>query len=281
MREVTPATSNKRTESRGRIRYIIFIFMILASCSAPVTTDVFIAGGGTSGTAAGIQAARMGAGTVIAEENGWLGGMLTSAGVSAADGNYNLPGGIWGEFRDALAAYYGDESSLKTGWVSNVMFEPSVGNKIFSEMAAAEPRLTVIRNARVSKAKRRGDRWLISVSTSGGVLRYSSPILIDATELGDIAKMCGARYDIGMDSRHDTGEDIAPEKANTIIQDLTYVAVLKDYGRDVHMARPEDYDPSLYACSCINPLCSGEGVEKARWSCEAMLNYGKLATGRQ
>ncbi|MDZ7633980.1 MAG: hypothetical protein U5L72_05885 [Bacteroidales bacterium] len=59
-----------------------------------------------------------------------------------------------------------------------------------------------------------------------------SPILIDATELGDISRMCGAKYDLGMDSRYDTGEDIAPEKANTIIQDLTYVAVLKDYGRE-------------------------------------------------
>ncbi|MCK7537128.1 MAG: FAD-dependent oxidoreductase [Marinilabiliales bacterium] len=31
----------------------------------------------------------------------WLGGMLTSAGVSAVDNN-NLPGGIWGEFRGSL-----------------------------------------------------------------------------------------------------------------------------------------------------------------------------------
>ena len=53
--------------------------------------DVFVAGGGTGGVAAGIQAARMGVNTVIIEENGWLGGMLTSAGVSAVDGNYNLP----------------------------------------------------------------------------------------------------------------------------------------------------------------------------------------------
>ena len=255
-------------------------FILLVSCSAPVTTDVFIAGGGTSGVAAGIQSARMGVRTVIAGENEWLGGMLTSAGVSAVDGNYNLPGGIWGEFRDSLTAYYGDESNLKTGWVSNVMFEPSVGNRIFSEMAAAEPGLTVLRNVRVARVKRQGDRWFISVRTTGGVVKYSSAILIDATELGDISKMCGVKYDLGMDSRYDTGEDIAPEKANTIIQDLTYVAVLKDYGREVPMSRPEGYDRSLFACSCINPLCSGEGNDMARWSCEMMLNYGKLPNNK-
>jgi len=280
MPDITPTTRDQGADFTGSMPWIMAIFILFASCSSPVTTDVFIAGGGTSGVAAGIQAARMGVRTVIAGENGWLGGMLTSAGVSAVDGNYNLPGGIWGEFRDSLAAYYGDESDLKTGWVSNVMFEPSVGNGIFSEMAAAEPRLTVLRNARVTRVKRRGDRWSVSVRTTGGVLRYSSLLLIDATELGDISKMCGVKYDIGMDSRNDTGEDIAPEKANTIIQDLTYVAVLKDYGREVHVSRPEGYDPSLFSCSCINPLCPGEGVEKARWSCEAMLNYGKLPNNK-
>ena len=264
----------------GMFPVITLSFMTLLSCSEPVTMDVFVAGGGTGGVAAGIQAARMGVNTVIVEENGWLGGMLTSAGVSAVDGNYNLPGGIWGEFKSALISYYGDESRLRTGWVSNVMFEPSAGNRIFSEMAAAEPRLTVLRNARVEQVKRRGERWLISVRTTGGMIRYSSPILIDATELGDISKMCGVKYDVGMDSRYDTGEDIAPERANNIIQDLTYVAVLKDYGREVPMAAPEGYDPSLFACSCINPVCPGDETEKAKWSCEAMLNYGKLPNNK-
>ena len=36
--------------------------------------------------------------------------------------------------------------------------------------------------------------------------------MIDATELGDVAKMCGVKYDIGMESRDDTHEDIAPER---------------------------------------------------------------------
>ena len=82
-------------------------FAFFTACSDPIRTDVFIAGAGTSGVAAGIQAARMGASTVIASENEWLGGMLTSAGVSAVDGNYNLPGGIWGEFKNALVNHYG------------------------------------------------------------------------------------------------------------------------------------------------------------------------------
>ena len=55
----------------------------LFACGSAERYDVVIVGGGASGTAAGLQAARMGARTLIVEEFDWLGGMLTSAGVSA------------------------------------------------------------------------------------------------------------------------------------------------------------------------------------------------------
>ena len=64
------------------------------------STDILIIGGTTSGTAAAIQAARRGVQVVLVSEFEWLGGMLTSAGVSAPDGNELLAWqtGIWGEF---------------------------------------------------------------------------------------------------------------------------------------------------------------------------------------
>jgi hypothetical protein len=263
-----------------RLHFMLLILLIcitvISSCSGRVSADILVAGGSTSGVAAGVQAARMGARTVIIEENEWLGGMLTSAGVSATDGNYNLPGGIWGEFRNALSKHYGGDSLLRTGWVSNIMFEPSAGKMIFSEMAAAEPYLKVVHNAFITKLKRRGEMWEATVKTGERRMKYSAKILIDATELGDIAAMCGADYDLGMDSRYDTGEEIAPEKSNDIVQDLTYVAILKDYGTAVHMERPEGYDSSLFACACINPLCAGTGSANALWSCDKMMTYGKL-----
>lgn len=255
---------------------LLICSMFISACSGRRSADILVAGGSASGVAAGIQAARMGATTVIVEEHEWLGGMLTSAGVSAADGNYNLPGGIWGEFRKALASHYGGDSLLRTGWVSNVLFEPSVGNRIFSAMAASEPDLEVVHNAVVTRVHRRHDKWKVTVRNGDRLIRYSAKILIDATELGDIAALCGAGYDLGMDSRLETGEEIAPEKANGIIQDLTYVAILKDYGTEVPIDRPEGYDSLLYACACITPLCSGTGNDEPVWSCDKMLTYGKL-----
>ena len=45
-------------------------------------TDVLVVGGGTGGTAAAIQAARMGAEVLLVSEWSWLGGMLTAAGAA-------------------------------------------------------------------------------------------------------------------------------------------------------------------------------------------------------
>lgn len=125
------------------IRNLFYVFssLVVFSCSeqpSSVNVDVLVIGGGASGVAAGIQSARSGVNTLIIEETPWLGGMLTSAGVSAVDGNYRLPAGIWGEFQNKLADYYGGLDSLKTGWVSNVLFEPSVGNQILCKMAEVE-----------------------------------------------------------------------------------------------------------------------------------------------
>ena len=66
-----------------------------------------------------------------------LGGMLTAQGVCATDGNFDLPSGLWNEFRDHLRKRYGGIGALWTGWVSTTLFEPHVADSIFHTMAAA------------------------------------------------------------------------------------------------------------------------------------------------
>lgn len=257
----------------------LFLMISYSSCvqSEENNVDVLIVGGGASGVTSGIQSARMGVNTLILEESTWLGGMLTSAGVSAIDGNYNLPAGLWGEFKNKLSDYYGGLDSLNTGWVSRVLFEPSVGNKILHEMVAAEKNLKVWKKVRLDEVEKVGDSWIAKVEVEGeGVKTIRAKILIDATELGDVAKMCGVKYDIGMESRSETQEDIAPEKKNNIVQDITYVATLKDYGKDVTIPEPEGYDPKEFACACANPICITPKEPDRVWSKEMMITYGKL-----
>ena len=255
----------------------MLFFSLSCSRSIDSEVDVLVIGGGASGVTAGIQASRMGVPTLIVEETPWLGGMLTSAGVSAIDGNYNLPAGLWGEFKERLARHYGGLDSLKTGWVSNVLFEPSVGNEILGVMTDAENNLTVWREARLKSLNRDGDVWYATVATEGKPDRVvKARVVIDATELGDVAKLCGVKYDVGMESREVTHEDVAPENANNIVQDITYVAILKDYHRDVTIPRPEGYDSTEFACCCANELCINPKEPDRVWSRDMMITYGKL-----
>lgn len=267
-------------------KYILSVIFIAGiaffySCNPAKEFDVLIVGGGASGTAAGIQAARLDSKTLIVEEFEWLGGALTSAGVSCIDGNYKMPAGIFGEFRDYLSDYYGGLDSLRTGWVSSVCAEPSVMNAAFKSLAAKEKNLEVWYKSVVSGIEKRPDGWVVTINRDGKEETVGCRILIDGTELGDIAKACGVKYDIGMDDRDISGEDIAPEDANDVIQDITYVAILKDFGeKDMTIEKPAGYDPSIFYCTCKNDLCSNPDSGTVLWEKHQMITYGKLPNNK-
>ncbi len=271
---------------KNSILIVLVLFSLLTveaqtKVETPTTvTDVLVIGGGASGTMAGIQAARMGVSAIIVEETLWLGGMLTSAGVSAIDGNYRLHSGLWEEFRQSLYQHYGGADGVKTGWVSNILFEPQEGEKILSQFADAENRLKVIREGRLEDIKKTNDGWETIILQDGKQYRINARIVIDGTELGDVARQVGIAYDIGMDSRYETGEAIAPEQSNDIIQDLTYAVTLKDYGTsiDASIARPKGYDPSPFLCTCAGK-CAEDKIGRKLWDCDFMMKYGKLPNG--
>ena len=268
-----------------KVTAVAVVFAFLISCSPVEHVDVLVVGGGASGVSAGIQSARMGVNTMIVEETPGLGGMLTSAGVSCVDGNYNLRSGIFGEFADSLAARYGGYDALKSGWVSNINFDPHIGQEIFTNMVeTCGPLLKVRRETVMTDVKGEDGDWTVGFrNASGGRFKVKADVLIDATELGDVAKACGVDYRIGMEASEQTGESIAPAEANDVIQDLTYVAFLKDYGPDADMTidQPEEYDPSLFYDSARNPMSSDKAeTGQTIWSPDMMITYGKTPQGR-
>ena len=264
-------------------RILILAAVLLSSCAGQ-NVDVLIVGGGASGISAGVQSARMGVSTVIVEQTPWVGGMLTSAGVSCVDGNYNLRGGIFGEFADSLAARYGGWEELKTGWVSHINFEPHVGQQVLTNIAhSCGSLLQVVRSTQVTAVSGKEGAWKVCLENEDGrKFTYRAKVLIDATELGDIAKECGAQYRIGMEAASLTGESIAPEQSNDVIQDLTYVAVLKDYGPDADMTvdMPEGYDPAPFVNSAQNPLNTESVTGQTIWPAADMITYGALPNGK-
>jgi FAD dependent oxidoreductase len=260
---------------------ILVFFLVLMGYSQNTTkkeVDVLIIGGSTSGTSAGITAARLGVKTLIVEETPWIGGMFTAQGVGACDGNHNLPSGIWNEFREALRAHYGGAQALETGWVSNTLFEPSVGNMIFNRMAAKEKNLEIIHGFFITEIVKVGNhvKGAIFKNEQGKTIEVVAKVTIDATDIGESLKMAGAAYRLGMDSKTETLEANAPQQPNDIVQDLTWVAVLKDFGpnADKTIAKPSNYSPENFKGSCV------ETVDNIKIDCNKMLTYGKLPNNK-
>ncbi|WP_339869912.1 FAD-dependent oxidoreductase [uncultured Algoriphagus sp.] len=251
-------------------------FWISPEAFSQTNYDLIIVGGGASGTAAGISAGRLGVKTLIIEPTHWLGGMLTSAGVSAIDGNHRLPSGIWGEFKAQLEDYYGGPKKLATGWVSNTLFEPKVGNEILQKMAAKVDNLILSFESEWKTASYSQKLWTVTYTKDGKSFTVNAPVLIDATELGDVAAFQGLPYRLGMDARDEIGEIFAPEESNDIIQDLTYVVTLQDYGKGVDktIQQPANYHPSEFACACAHsdPISDKDPT----LDCDKMISYGKL-----
>ena len=265
-------------------KYIIyfFSFLLVIETQAQTTykTDVLVIGASASGIAAGIQSARMGVNTIITEPTTWLGGMITAAGVSAFDGNHSLPSGLFGEFREALHKVYGGPSKVSTGWVSNTLFEPHVGDSIFKSMVLQTKGLTVKYQFQFLRVLKNNDTITGAVfvdEPSNQQITIYARQVIDATELGDVLANAGVPYSLGMEASAATGEDIHVSETNDIVQDITYVAILKDYGMGVDktIAKPKNYDPSEFDGACTdyyfntaNPKPNVDAIK--------MLNYGKL-----
>ena len=265
-------------------KYIIYFFSLLlvieTQAQTTYKTDVLVIGASASGIAAGIQSARMGVNTIITEPTTWLGGMITAAGVSAFDGNHSLPSGLFGEFREALHKVYGGPSKVSTGWVSNTLFEPHVGDSIFKSMVLQTKGLTVKYQFKFLRVLKNNDTItgavFVDEPTNQQITIYARQV-IDATELGDVLANAGVPYSLGMEASAATGEDVHVSETNDIVQDITYVAILKDYGMGVDktIAKPKNYDPSEFDGACTdyyfntaNPKPNVDAIK--------MLNYGKL-----
>ena len=257
------------------------LFVLLAGASMaqdkPIYTDVLVVGGTTGGIAAALQTAKMGINTVVVEHTPWLGGMLSAAAVSCTDGNHELRSGIWESFRQALYKHY-KSNNLFTGWVSETCFEPHVADSIFKAWVQAQPNLQVYYHWYFDKAIMEGNtiKGAVFENVRGQKLTVYAKRVIDATDLGDVYAAAGAAYDLGTEDSTQSGEKIAPGKSD-VIQDLTWAAVLKDYGKGANktIAMPPNYDATKYYCSTADAPCNAKPYSLGT---QKVLEYGRVKT---
>jgi hypothetical protein len=236
-----------------------------------IKADVLVVGGGAGGTAAAIQAARRGAQTILVSEFDWLGGMLTSAGVTAPDGNEleALQTGIWGALLRELTVR--QPGGLDNGWVSFFTYEPAIGAAIFADWVAALPNLELITGQLPIAVTKIADRV---TGVTFPDYEITAQITIDGTELGDLLALGEIPHRWGWELKSDFAEPSAPLDWNALtarypIQVPTWVVVLQDYGATAPVIpAPPNYRPALYAAAWAN------------YPGEHGLNYGRLPGDR-
>ncbi len=207
--------------------------------------DVVVAGAGTGGLGAALQAARLGAKVLLIEETDHLGGQMGNAAVTSMD-----DGGIWGknpvrergiyrEFHEsAVNHYYTLEKDPFTAYKFNLQseggFEPRVARGVLLGLieetrrnAPSGARLDYVTRTKVSGVGKTGDavnRADIEHWTEQGSEKRSvaCKVLVDATEYGDVIPLTGARYRVGV-STSDNMDPASP------VQDHTWVGVIREY----------------------------------------------------
>lgn len=196
--------------------------------------DVVIAGAGTGGCAAAIQAARLGVTVLLVEESDWVGGQAFAAGVTSMDEGrpFVRERGLYRELCGLIQAHY---EPLGIDFVTAYQrttpaVEPRVGRELVLRMLAdarKDGTLDLALRSRVTAVQRMGDRVVgVTIARVAGaepaVTRVSCGVLIDATEWGDVIPLTGARYRVG----GTTSTGIDPHQQ---VQNLTWTAVVKQY----------------------------------------------------
>ena len=229
-----------------------------------VACDVLVVGGGTGGVAAALAVARAGRSVCLTEETDWIGGQLTTQGVSALDEHEHIErfGGTrtYYALREAIRDHYRRLSPPLAAqphpnpgscWVSRLAFEPEVALGVLDAWLAPlieSGRLRLFRRTKAAAVETTGDRITGLLAVHLDERRWFSfraGIVIDATELGDVLPLAGAEHVVGAESRAQTGEPHAqPHEAKAhCVQSFTYTFVLERARAGSHVTpRPDKYE---------------------------------------
>lgn len=155
--------------------------------------DLIVVGGGISGVAAAISAARQGLSVLIVEKFGCLGGALTNSlvypfmlHVTRDEHQKVLAAGIFSEIKKRHAAY-GDSS-----WETFKF--------LFDDMVS-EAGVDVLFHATVFKAETEGRNVRrVSVATKAGIVELEATYFLDASGDGELMTMVGCDCQLGRES---------------------------------------------------------------------------------
>lgn len=240
-----------------------------------IKVDLAIIGGGVGGCAAALAAAEAGIRVVLTEETDWIGGQLTSQAVPPDEHGWIERFGCtakYRSFRERVRQYYRYHYPLLeevaadprlnpgNGWVSPICHEPRVALAVLEAMLApyvSAGRLLILRKYRPIAVDYSLGDVLRSVTLqkagTGDEIKIEAPYFLDATENGDLAPLGEIEHVTGSESRSQTGEPSAGEKARIDnVQAFSMCFVLEEAAEESPRISPpenyafwRDYQPKL------------------------------------
>jgi hypothetical protein len=199
-------------------------------------SDMVIAGGGLGGFAAAMAALRNGLSVVMTEETDWIGGQITQQGVPSDEHQWIETHGatqMYRDYRNAVRNYYRGFYPMTREAKNNPLLnpgnatgarrmshEPKVALAVMYQMLApylSNRQLTLLIPYKIIEADNAGDQVKAlkaqQVESKREIILHA-PYFVDATELGDLLPLTHTAYVTGSESKKETGELHAPEKAD-------------------------------------------------------------------
>lgn len=227
--------------------------------------DIAVIGGSLGGVQAAISGAKRGKRVYMCEETDWVGGQLTSQAVPPDEHPWIEQFGAtkrYMDYRRAVRDYYRaipefrEEVRRKevfcpgNSWVSRVAHEPKVALRLLLGMMEEYIRAGLIvidYNTAACDGVVENDcirKVVVRNCRTGEKKSIEAAYFLDATDCGDLLPLVGAEYRIGAESREETGEAHAPEKADASdMQPVTWVAALElNPEGEYKIGKPEQYD---------------------------------------
>ncbi len=218
--------------------------------------DIAIIGGSLGGVAAALASLRAGYKVLLSEPSDWLGGQVSSQGVSALDEhkyieNFGATKSYY-EFREAIRDYYENRYGIRVknpgnGWVSGLCFEPQVAEQVLREKL--EPylqtkRLTILYKSKAISAEVKNlTVKSVRLKTPEDDTTVIASYFLDATDLGELLPLTGTAYVSGAEGQIQTGEAQAGEANSDEVQSFTYCFALEHCPGENHtLAKPTDYE---------------------------------------
>ena len=207
----------------------------LQDSSEELAADVVVIGGGLGGCATAFAALRNNLTVILTEETDWIGGQLTQQGVPPDEHNWIETHGapqLYRDFRTSIREYYKKNYPLTdaakavqylnpgAGSVSKLCHEPKVAVSVLQDMMApyiSAGKLVLLLEHKVVDASVQSDvvnSVTVKNLRSNKLIKFKAPYFVDATELGELLPITGTEYVTGAESKSQTGELHATEKAN-------------------------------------------------------------------